>query len=241
MKSQIVACILTDATVASVTDVTTHTELAVTLADIETHDYAAINITYTVTSTNNGTFRNSVSCVIPLGASIANSTEGRRFEMYSLSYGGRVSFQHTASDTFGVWVDKPSGTDTIDFEDVTIITYQSKTEVSPAQKQYMYNQADANADGLIDASDASIILSFYAAISTNQYTGDLQGWIDYCDDHNISAHASGYIFPDPNNDGLCDAVDASLVLSFYAAISVGQYAGTPDGWYQFLTDRGVSI
>ena len=64
---------------------------------------------------------------------------------------------------------------------------------------------DVNCDGLVDACDASLVLSHYALISTGQSGHDLD--IDVAD---------------VNRDGLIDAVDASQILAYYAALSTGQ-------------------
>lgn len=65
---------------------------------------------------------------------------------------------------------------------------------------------DLNADGLVDAIDASVTLAVYANISTEKDLG--------ITDEQFEA-------ADVNHDGLVDAVDASLMLSYYAYISTG--------------------
>lgn len=64
---------------------------------------------------------------------------------------------------------------------------------------------DVNCDGLVDASDASLVLSHYALLSTGQHGHDL--------DMEVA---------DVNRDGLIDSSDASQILSYYAALSTGQ-------------------
>ena len=66
------------------------------------------------------------------------------------------------------------------------------------------NLGDVNKDGLINAVDASIVLTYYAMMSTNQK--------DTFDNNQKSVS-------DVNHDGLINAVDASCILSYYAYIS----------------------
>jgi hypothetical protein len=63
---------------------------------------------------------------------------------------------------------------------------------------------DVNADGYINAVDASSVLAYYARISTNQIG-------EYTEDQKLSA--------DVNHDKMINAVDASNILAYYAYIS----------------------
>ena len=65
-------------------------------------------------------------------------------------------------------------------------------------------KGDANGDGIIDATDASAVLTTYAMNSTEN--GE---WNYITED-----------FGDFNNDGVLDATDASAILSYYANSSV---------------------
>lgn len=68
---------------------------------------------------------------------------------------------------------------------------------------------DVNADGNINAVDASSVLAYYAQVSTNQNGG-------YTEDQKLSA--------DVNKDKMINAVDASNILAYYAYAST-----TPQG------------
>lgn len=78
-----------------------------------------------------------------------------------------------------------------------------------------FKLGDVNFDGLVDASDASDILSEYAALSTNK--------------------PSTFIMPnqkkagDVNFDDNVDASDASLVLAYYSFMSTGG-SGDMESW-----------
>ena len=67
-----------------------------------------------------------------------------------------------------------------------------------------YTLGDVNDDDKINAVDASVVLTYYANISTNKDGG-------FDDTQKLSA--------DVNNDGKIDAVDASCILSYYAYTS----------------------
>jgi hypothetical protein len=68
--------------------------------------------------------------------------------------------------------------------------------------EYKVKQGDANCDGVIDAVDASVVLSGYASVATQHPS--------YCNDY----------LGDFNNDGSVNAIDASEILAFYAENSV---------------------
>ena len=73
-----------------------------------------------------------------------------------------------------------------------------------------YTLGDVNNDGMIDAVDASVVLAYYARISTNQDGG-------FTELQKLAA--------DFNHDGKVDAVDASNILSYYTYISTGSEKG----------------
>ncbi len=69
-----------------------------------------------------------------------------------------------------------------------------------------FSLGDPNGDAVIDSSDASLILSHYAAIST---TGR-----DIFDERQLAAS-------DVDSDGISDSYDASVILSYYSFIATG--------------------
>lgn len=86
----------------------------------------------------------------------------------------------------------------------TVATSVTTTGTTTAPVAQDYNLGDVDGDGLINAIDASSVLSYYAMISTNK-NGDF--------DEKQKAAA------DVNNDGNINAVDASCILSYYAYTS----------------------
>ncbi len=79
---------------------------------------------------------------------------------------------------------------------------------------------DVTGDGIIDATDASAILTAYAEESVGKISGFTK------EQKNLA---------DVNNDGIFDAVDASAVLTFYAKSSAG-YTGT---FEEFLAEQAA--
>lgn len=87
-----------------------------------------------------------------------------------------------------------------------------------------FNKMDANGDGRVDASDASIVLGYYADISTGVIPEGLSGqeaWTWYC--QNVKTYLDPDAYPDFNGDGRINASDASSLLGYYA------YAATYSG------------
>lgn len=92
-----------------------------------------------------------------------------------------------------------------------IYGYENSTAQAYAEKyEYKFRAigpdmlGDTNKDGIINASDASNILSMYAKLSTSS---DREvSWLEW------QTH-------DANRDNIIDAVDASIILSYYARSS----------------------
>lgn len=83
-----------------------------------------------------------------------------------------------------------------------------------------FNKMDANGDGIVDASDASSVLQFYADAQTGIIPDGLSGqeaWAWYA--QNVRTHLDPDAFPDFNGDGRVDASDASMILGYYAYVA----------------------
>ena len=91
---------------------------------------------------------------------------------------------------------------------------------------------DVNGDSIIDGSDATLLLTYYASASTG-YSGTLEHFAGLSDDGSEKADAgsslkkstSEGIFGDINGDSVIDGSDATLLLTYYASASTG-YSGT---------------
>lgn len=85
---------------------------------------------------------------------------------------------------------------TTDFEHYTERSYISASNAPEI--------GDVNADGLVDASDASDVLTHYSMLSTGSFGTLGKAYLEYAD---------------MTNDGLVDANDASLILTTYSILS----------------------
>ena len=225
---------LTDSTQASISD-------NVATLTIPDSDYTAVvvNVSYTVQDASNTYTKNA-------SVWAKRSTTGNDFVLYSMALGGALTVQD-ANGTITVTVAKPSGTEIITFTGAGVVVYTAAVEPSAAKKQEWFRKADANGDGKIDARDATIILSYYADLSTGQAEGGDAGFRAWCEVQ-VDSHgnpspivpADGqYIFPDPNLDGMCNSIDSTMVLGFY---------GNPlypdadaEDWYKYLKASHVEL
>lgn len=97
------------------------------------------------------------------------------------------------------------------------------------QIQIRSRNGDVNQDGYVDARDASMILSLYSKLTTN--------------DELTQEEMDKIKRSDVNGDGYVDARDASLVLSFYAGLSTGfsREKGEKSIKCDFDTDYDVDV
>ncbi|MDE5854491.1 MAG: hypothetical protein K2H19_05450 [Ruminococcus sp.] len=78
------------------------------------------------------------------------------------------------------------------------------SDYKKSESDYVFG--DINNDGLVNSSDASIVLAEYAALSTSSES---------------TLNDSQKKAADINNDGMINAVDASFILAFYSYLSTG--------------------
>ena len=90
------------------------------------------------------------------------------------------------------------------YKDSTLHTYAQKYNKKFVELTTTLTLGDVNNDGMINAVDASSVLSYYAMISTNKNGG-----------FNDAQQAAA----DVDHDGQINAVDASCILSYYAYVS----------------------
>ena len=86
----------------------------------------------------------------------------------------------------------------------TTTTKESDTTTTTTQHNNILKLGDVNSDDQIDAVDASIVLAYYARLSTNK-------------DDNFNE--SQKVAAEVNGDGQINAVDASNILAYYAYLS----------------------
>lgn len=91
---------------------------------------------------------------------------------------------------------------------------QNPTVIIPSDKV-----GNVNGDDIIDANDASVILSVYALLSTGEIS-------DLSDEQRNTA--------DVNGDGLVDSGDASAILGYYSYLSTLPETETPVGIKEYI-------
>ncbi len=85
--------------------------------------------------------------------------------------------------------------------------YNRKFAVIGDEKPAAADLGDVSADGSVDASDASLVLAYYAEVQT----GGAGAFTE-------TQHKAA----DVNNDSVVDASDASKILAYYAMVSTGK-------------------
>ena len=70
---------------------------------------------------------------------------------------------------------------------------------------------DVNLDGVVDAVDASIVITYYTRSQVNGLNN-----VEYNEEYEEITNAYVKAMGDMNNDGAINALDASLILSAYA-------------------------
>lgn len=112
-----------------------------------------------------------------------------------------------------------------------------------------FDAMDTNGDGHVDARDASICLSYYADASTGvippEYTGQA-AWRYWANLKNTEAGSqiiNPDAFPDFNEDGKCNAIDASALLSYYAWAATTDTTGMtgPQAMREYRTQREAGL
>lgn len=113
------------------------------------------------------------------------------------------------------------------------VTFKANPYIKPnSNKKYTadtVNFPDVNGNGVVDGSDATLILNAYTKLAAGEDPG--------LDEHQMKA-------ADADMNGKITGSDSALVLKFYTAVSSGKYENDPGGWAEFLndeknTDKGV--
>lgn len=105
------------------------------------------------------------------------------------------------------------------------VTFKASPHIMPnSNKKYTadtVNFPDINGDGVVDASDSSLILSAYTKMISGEDSGLTKAQMQAAD---------------ADMDGKITASDSSLVLRFYTSTLSGKYENSPSGWAEFLND-----
>lgn len=100
------------------------------------------------------------------------------------------------------------------------LTYYKDGDYKPTDndKVVLYNKADCNGNGIVDSSDAAIILSYYSASQADKETYP-QTDAGFTLWYNTKYGTTGdKVLPDINGDGVADSSDAVLISKYYAYI-----------------------
>lgn len=112
-----------------------------------------------------------------------------------------------------------------------------------------FDNMDTNADGKVNASDASIVLSYYSDASTGVipagYTGKA-AWTYWANLKNTEAGTqliNPDAYPDFDGDGKVNANDATALLSYYAWASTTDTTGMtgPQAMREYRTQREAGL
>ena len=133
-------------------------------------------------------------------------------------YPNEVGIVAITLETFKALNASPSSTNNEDICKAYKMFQDTYTKLQPQQYAQMlkimgYSKCDFNQDGIIDASDASDILAFYAS---NQ-----AGGVDSSNKKKYAKYLAQQIVMDADINGTTDASDASLVLAHYSSIQTG--------------------
>lgn len=108
--------------------------------------------------------------------------------------------------------------------------------MSTAEKKlgiYVAAYPDVNGDGIVNASDAAIILDFAAEVGAGNYTNDILGWQSYAQKNNLNTE----VYPDVNGDNIVNASDATIIFEFAAEVGAGNYTSDVEGWNSFISNK----
>ncbi|MCM1008838.1 MAG: dockerin type I domain-containing protein [Ruminococcus flavefaciens] len=105
------------------------------------------------------------------------------------------------------------------------VTFKANPHIMPnSNKKYTadtVNFPDVTGDGIVDGTDATLILNAY----TNIISGKDPGFSE----RQMQA-------ADADMDGAITGMDSTLVMQFYTAAMSGEYENSPGGWAEFLND-----
>lgn len=202
------------------------------------YDAAMVNVEYTVN--NQGVNYNHTVSI-----HVRKSGRGESFEMYAANYGGKVAIGD-ALGQFYAQIDKPSGTEIITLNAISLVLYEKGVAATQAEKERYFRTADLNGDGEISVDDAQDLLRFYTeAQVSGVYPNTPAGFIQWAQainpntgEPNLVPVDGQYVYPDANQDGIVDVVDPNFVLRFYGQSLSGYYDNTsPDDYYEYMLNR----
>lgn len=173
------------------------------------------------------TYGYEVTTTIPItDATITRTSSGMLYKSNAPAECVRMIVTLTNANTLTIRIYNPSsvvdGTASADNAEISFVnlTYYKNGTYNPTtdEKVELYNKADCNGDGVVDSSDAAIILSYYAASQADKETYP-QTDVGFTRWYNEKYGTTGdNVLPDVNDDRVADSSDASLILKYYAYI-----------------------
>lgn len=120
---------------------------------------------------------------------------------------------------------------TITISTIDTVYYTGVVEPTTDEKTKLFNSADINSDGVINAIDASAVNTFYAqSLTETGYPNTPTGYNEW---HN-KIYGTNAEFPDMNGDGVVNSVDASILQNFYVRTLTGEFENTVDGFWNYM-------
>lgn len=173
------------------------------------------------------TYGYEVTTTIPItDVTITRSSSGIVYKSNAPAECVRMVVTLTNANTLTIRIYNPSsvvdGTASADNAEISFVnlTYYTNGTYDPTtdEKVELYNKADANGDGVVDSSDAAIILSYYAASQADKETypqtdAGFTRWYN-----NKYGTTGDKTLPDVNGNGVADSSDSALILKYYAYI-----------------------
>ena len=99
-------------------------------------------------------------------------------------------------------------------------------DVAKYKLLFRYQKGDINRDGSVNSVDSSLVMMYYAKASTMKDDETIYDVIQqvFSEYKHLNITVDDVLRADMNNNGLVDAVDASIILSTYAGLSTGHTA-----------------
>lgn len=203
----------------------------------ERYDTAQLNVKYQMTESDNITrYNKNISIVMNEG------TTANDFTMYTAAKGGSVTVGTGGNGYFNVTIGLPAGTETVDFNSISVILFKEAQNITPELLAEYYERADIDQDGEISVDDAQTCLEFYVdGILASHYPDTNAGFEAFMQEKHpdiYAQHEGAWVKPDADNNGVCNSVDAQACLRYYSDSHLAhRFEDTPLNFYYYITGQ----
>ena len=202
----------------------------------ERYDTVQVNIMYEMTESDNvTTYSKNISIAMNEGVTAHD------FTMYTAAKGGSVTVDTDGNGRFEITIGLPAGTETVAYTSISVILFKEAQNITPELLAEYYTRADIDQDGEITAADAQICLGFSTALIAGLYSDTNAGFEQFMREQypNVYAqHEGTWVKPDTDNNGVCNVVDAQMLLRYYSNTHLTHlYADTPLNFYYYVTGQ----